>query len=92
MGALGDLIGGLLKPLLVALLVIVALGLVSNGPGSAGSAGTGAGGAFSCPNWFDDPALNRTICKYHPARVWNTPVADLLPWLSAAADDVVETR
>ena len=90
MGAIGDLFGSLLKPLLVALLVIVALGLFSNQPGSAG--GAGAGGAFACPSWFDDPAINRAICKYHPARLWNMPVAELLPWLDAGAGDAADPR
>ena len=74
MGTLGDLFGGLLKPLLVALLVIVALGLVSTRPDMAAS-GAGAG----CAQVFDDPDINRLLCRLDPVRLWNTPVADLLP-------------
>ena len=78
MGALGDLVGGLLKPLLVALLILVALSLFSSRPDAGG--GTG----FACTGFTDDPALNRMICRFHPARIWNMPVADLLPWFGAA--------
>jgi len=84
MGALGDLFGTLLKPLLLALLLIVALGLFSDRPGTAGG-----GASFACPRWFDDPGINRMICRYHPVRIWNTPVSELVPWTDAAlgADD-----
>ncbi len=78
MGAFGDLFGNLLKPLLLALLLIVALGLSSSRPGSAGG-----GAGFACPRWFDDPGLNRMICRYNPAKIWNTPVRDLVPWIGA---------
>ena len=88
MGALGDLFGSILKPLLLALLIIIALGLFSNRPGTAGSGAA----SFSCPNWFTDPEINRLVCRYHPVRIWNTPVADLLPWLEAFADPTDQLR
>jgi hypothetical protein len=81
MGALGDLFGGLLKPLLVALLFLVALGLFSSNPGT----GTGgAAGGLECGGITSSPELNRLICRYHPAKIWNTPVNELFPFLSAA--------
>ena len=81
MGIIGDLFGSLLKPLLVALLFLIALSLLSDQPGS----GTAQAG-FSCPSYFSDPELNRLVCRFHPVRIWNMPVRDLLPWVEAQAD------
>ena len=71
MGA--DFSNWLLKPLLVGLLVLVGLGLFSVDP----ARGDGAG--FDCYAFTGNAELNRTICKYNPARLWNMPVSDLVP-------------
>jgi hypothetical protein len=63
------------KPLVVVALVLLGLGLVSADPAKGR---TGADG-FHCRGWTDDAAWNRTICRYHPARIWTMPVSDLLP-------------
>ena len=31
---------------------------------------------------LDSPELNRTICRFSPSRIWNTPVVELVPWLA----------
>jgi hypothetical protein len=77
MGALTDLFGGLLKPLLVALMVLIALGLFSQRPGEARSVSVG----IECRSWTASAELNRLMCRYHPARLWSMPVADLIPGL-----------
>lgn len=82
MGALGDLFGGLLKPLLVALLVLTGMSLFSNRPDAGGT-----GVAFECRSYTSDPELNRLICRYHPVRLWNMPIGDLIPWLDARAPE-----
>ena len=77
MGTLTDFFGGLLKPLLVALMVLVVLGLFSQRPGEARSVSVGV----ECRAWTASPELNRLACRYHPARLWSMPVTDLVPGL-----------
>lgn len=77
MGALSDVFGGLLKPLLVALMVLIALGLVSQRPGEARTVSAG----IDCRAWTDNVELNGLLCRYHPARLWSMPVTDLVPGL-----------
>ncbi|PRY21750.1 hypothetical protein CLV78_10819 [Aliiruegeria haliotis] len=79
MGALANVVGGLWKPLALGLLVLVALGLMSDDSGFAA-------GKFNCSGFTNDPDLNRIICQYHPVRIWNTPVTELLPFLAPATE------
>ncbi|MFY0636182.1 MAG: hypothetical protein JXQ91_20395 [Vannielia sp.] len=53
--------------------MIIGLGFVSNGPDGSG--------ANSCRQLTDNIELNRALCRMNPARLWNTPVADLIPGL-----------
>lgn len=78
MGALAQTLGGLGRPLVLCVLVLLGLGLLDHDPGTGGE----AAGGFSCKHWTSDPKLNRFLCQYHPARIWNMPVTDLLPSLS----------
>lgn len=78
MGTLTDFFGGLLKPLLVALLLLVALGLFSQRPGEARTVSAG----IECRSWTDSVELNGLLCRYHPARLWSMPVSDLIPGLA----------
>lgn len=73
MRGLANTIGGILRPLAVGLLVLIGLALLSSDD-KLGS------GPTSCPRITDDPGLNRTLCRFSPARIWNRPVADLIPW------------
>jgi hypothetical protein len=77
MNMISDVFGGLLKPLVLGVVLLVGLGLVSADP-AAGR--TGADG-FSCKGFFNDADWNRALCRFHPARIWNTPIADLVPFL-----------
>ena len=72
-----DLFGGLFKPMVVALVVLIGLGLVSADPSKGRTGATG----FDCRGFTDNAELNRTICRFHPARIWNMSVTDI-------ADDV----
>ncbi|WP_074254291.1 hypothetical protein [Vannielia litorea] len=57
------------------MLVLIGLGFISNTP-------DGAGGT-TCHQLTDNIELNRALCRMNPARLWNTPVADLIPGLRA---------
>jgi hypothetical protein len=80
MSILESFFGSVLKPLLVALLILVALGMMSSRPDRGGG-----GATFACPQYFADPQINRLVCRFHPVRLWNTPVRDLLPGVAAGA-------
>lgn len=77
MQALSDILGGLARPLLLAGVLIVILGLLSD---HSGNGATGSSG-FECKGFTSDPEVNRMLCRFHPARLWNTPVEELVPWL-----------
>ena len=77
MGALAQTLGGLGKPMALGLVILLGLGLVSDDS----SKGTSGAGGFSCSAWTTDPELNRLLCRYHPARIWNMPVSELIPFL-----------
>ncbi len=68
-----DSLGGFLRPLAIAVLVLIGLGFISNAP-------DGAGGT-TCRQFTNNIELNRALCRMNPARIWNTPVADLIPGL-----------
>ncbi len=73
-----DSLGGFLRPLAIAVLVLVGLGFISNPPGDGGP-------GSSCRQLTDNIELNRALCRMNPARLWNTPVADLIPGLRPEA-------
>ncbi|MEM0937610.1 MAG: hypothetical protein AAGJ91_17075 [Pseudomonadota bacterium] len=75
MGALFDIIGYLAKPLFLAVVALVVLGFVDAGQTSA--SGTSVG--FECQGFTNDPDWNRIICQYHPGRLLNRPVSELVP-------------
>jgi len=68
-----DSLGGFLRPLAVAVLVLVGLGFMNNTPGATGTNG------FGCSGFTSNPELNRALCRFNPSRLWNTPVVDLIP-------------
>lgn len=74
MWGLADLVGGLAKPFVMAAVLLVGLGFLTVDP-SAGKAGSGG---FTCKGFTSNPEVNRTICRYHPARIWNMPVLQVL--------------
>lgn len=74
MSFLSNLFYGLGRPLIIGVILIVGLGLMS---GDSTSGTRGADG-FLCRGWTDIPDVNRAICRLNPARIWNTPIADLL--------------
>lgn len=76
-----DLLVGLARPILLAGVILVCLGLLSDHSGTGTTAATG----FECRGFTNDPEINRLLCRYHPARLWNTPVTDLMPWLAREA-------
>ncbi|SNS89251.1 hypothetical protein [Tropicimonas sediminicola] len=78
MGAIATTLGNLAKPLVLGLIMLVALGLLSSDPASGNRGATG----FDCRGFTDSPELNRTICRFSPSRIWNTPVVELVPWLA----------
>ncbi|NDR57757.1 hypothetical protein [Aliiruegeria sabulilitoris] len=84
MGALAQTLGGLGRPLVLGLVILLGLGLVSDNSGK----GTTASGGLSCKGWTNDPELNRLICRYHPARIWNMPVSEMLPFLAPKAEEM----
>ena len=69
---------GLGRPLALGLMLLIGLGLLNVKP-EAGRTGTDG---FTCHGFTDDAALNRRLCQYHPARIWNMPITELLPWLA----------
>jgi len=77
-----DSLGGFLRPLAIAVLVIIGLGFIS-GPTDVGAAGS------SCRQITNNVEINRALCRMNPARLWNTPVADLIPGLSAGKEETV---
>ncbi len=81
MGAIANAIGNLGKPLILGILLLVGLGLLSEDPraGHLGASG------FDCRGFTNDPDLNRAICRYSPARLWNMPITELVPWLAPAS-------
>ncbi|SDI86379.1 hypothetical protein [Aliiruegeria lutimaris] len=84
MGALAQTLGGLGRPLVLGLVILLGLGLVSDNSGK----GTTAAGGLSCGGWTSDPELNRLICRFHPSRIWNMPVSELLPVLSPKTEEM----
>ncbi|WP_213545851.1 hypothetical protein [Vannielia litorea] len=38
-------------------------------------------GGSTCRQLTDNIELNRALCRMNPARIWNMPVADLIPGL-----------
>lgn len=80
MGALLNTIGGLGRPLVLGVVILIVFGLLSSDP-TSGNAGDG----FSCWRITSDPELNRLLCQYSPARIWNMPLADLLPEWAAGS-------
>ncbi|MEL6207897.1 MAG: hypothetical protein AAFR47_21700 [Pseudomonadota bacterium] len=75
MHGFSDFFGGMLRPLLLAAALLVGLGLLSDQPGS----GVRGSEGFTCRGWTNDADLNRLLCQIHPARLWNTPIANFLP-------------
>ena len=80
MGALLDIVGYLAKPIFLGLVVLVVLGLLNEGQ----SRSFGAGIGFECHGFTNDPEWNRVICQYHPARLLQRPVSDLVPGFRGA--------
>jgi len=74
MWGLADLLGGLAKPMVMAAVLLVGLGFLSVDT-AAGKAGTGG---FTCKGFTSSAEMNRMICRYHPARIWNMPVTQVL--------------
>ncbi|WP_068114266.1 hypothetical protein [Tropicimonas marinistellae] len=74
MGAIANVIGNMARPLFLGLLLVIGLGFMTGDPhnGHSGAA---------CRDWTTDPELNRTLCRYHPTRILNTPVTELVPWI-----------
>ncbi len=81
MGALFDIVGYLAKPLFLAVVVLVVLGLLNE----AQAPRIGGGAGFECKGVFDDPEWNRILCQYHPGRWLNAPVSSVVPGLGADA-------
>lgn len=69
-----DSFGAFVRPLAIALLILIGLGYISN-PSDSGGPG------LSCRPLTDNVSLNRALCRMNPTRLWNTPVADLIPGL-----------
>ncbi|MEM9247508.1 MAG: hypothetical protein AAGB05_02315 [Pseudomonadota bacterium] len=82
MGALFDMIGYLAKPLFLAVVALVVLGLLNESQGPR----LGGGAGFECQGVFNDPDWNRVLCQYHPGRWLDMPVSQLVPGLSGAAE------
>jgi len=80
MGALIDIVAYLAKPIFLGVVILILLGLVSEGSGPRMNGGIG----FECRGFTSDPEWNRVICQYHPARLLDMPVGDLLPGFLAA--------
>ncbi|MEM1429570.1 MAG: hypothetical protein AAGG09_08945 [Pseudomonadota bacterium] len=85
MGALFDIAGYLAKPIVLGVLVLILLGLLNEG-----AAPRLGGGSFECQGFTNDPEWNRVICQYHPARLLNMPVNELLPAFGAAPETDTE--
>ena len=84
MGALIDIVAYLAKPIFLGLVVLILLGLWNAGGGPR----VGGGIGFECRGFTNDPDWNRVLCQYHPARLLDMPVSDLLPdFLAARAVD-----
>ncbi|SFD06329.1 hypothetical protein [Tropicimonas isoalkanivorans] len=83
MSAIASYVGNVAKPLALGLLILTAMGFLTTEPKS----GLQTAGRFDCRAFFDDPALNRALCQLNPARYWNTPIGDLVPWLSPASKE-----
>lgn len=77
MRTLADILGGMARPLVLAVLVLIGLGLASADP-AAGRAGASG---FACKGIFDDPEWNRALCRLHPVRLWNTSLGEIVPGL-----------
>lgn len=77
MKGLSYLFSGLSRPLVVVAILLVGAGVLSVDP----SAGRASASGFACKGFTNNAELNRAMCRFHPARIWNTPVADLVPGL-----------
>ena len=70
-----NLFYGFGRPVVLAVALIIGLGLMSD------DSSTGARGAtgFACRGLTSDPDINRALCRLNPARIWNTPISELIP-------------
>ena len=77
MRAITDLLANFAKPFLVAVVILIGFGLIGADPatGRTGSEG------FDCKGFTNNPEWNRTLCRYHPRRIWTTSVGELVPWV-----------
>lgn len=75
-----DSLGGFLRPLAIAVLILIALGFMTEKPGATGTDG------FACAGLTDNADLNRALCRMNPARLWNMPVADIVPGLRSGGN------
>ncbi|WP_116085407.1 hypothetical protein [Tropicimonas sp. IMCC34011] len=69
MDRIDDFLCGLARPILVALIVLVGLGVVS-----ASGSPVGRAGSTTCIQIFADPGFNRTVCRLSPARLLRAEV------------------
>jgi len=69
--------GGLYKPALISLFILVCMGFL----GSSGVAGLNE--ALDCRTLTNNPDVNSLICAIDPREWWGKPVGEVLPFLSA---------
>ena len=61
----------------VVLMLLIGAGVLTTDTGEGRAALSG----FACQGGTDNAALNRTLCRYHPARLWNMPISEIIPGL-----------
>ncbi|MDV7144708.1 hypothetical protein R3X27_18665 [Tropicimonas sp. TH_r6] len=81
MGTVVHIIGGYGRPLFLGIAILVILGMLGDetGKGTVGSNG------FECRGFTTNAELNRVMCRYHPAKIWNMPLGDIFPFLKPNA-------
>ncbi|MBM7067923.1 hypothetical protein [Actibacterium sp. 188UL27-1] len=72
-----NLFYGFGRPVVLALALIIGLGMISD---DSQSGLRGADG-FACRGMTNNPDINRALCRLNPARIWNTPIAELISGL-----------
>jgi hypothetical protein len=68
----------LTRPAVFGALFVLALA-IANVP----SDHSGKAGSFTCATLTNDPGVNTMLCRLSPARIWRTPVVELLHWPGA---------
>ncbi len=79
MGTLLHIVGGYGRPLFLGAAILVVLGMLGDETGK-GTVGTDG---FECHGFTTDAELNRLMCRYHPARIWNMPLGEIFPFLNS---------